>query len=353
MICFLILNTSFAQTPANDPHWQMKWQDEFNTFDNSKWGKAHYSDHYGEPQLYFKENVWVSNGNLVIKITNDGGDCQENSPFEGSGVSGKCQTIGWHNYTSGWVESETAYNTQFGYIEARINFPFKRIGSKSWGFWPAFWTFVGIKNGTNAAEIDICEIFSGRHKEPNTILTCIHRGYPTSTPPINDANKGVSHVFSNFSYTDWHTYAIEWNVDRIIWYVDGEAIRSFSGHEIVDPVRIILNLALQKESKYYPPTSPSFQEFMYVDYVNVYSLKCDKNTVINEISNFNTYNYAVKKSITMSNATTIPAGSNITLRATDFIELETGFEIQTGRELYLDVTPCVVQPNNVRQQKED
>jgi len=33
-------------------------------------------------------------------------------------------------------------------------------------------------------------------------------------------------------------------------------------------------------------------------------------------------------------------GNNITLRATDFIELKPGFEVQTGRELYLDVTPC-------------
>lgn len=42
----------------------------------------------------------------------------------------------------------------------------------------------------------------------------------------------------------------------------------------------------------------------------------------------------------MSNATNIPANSNISLRATDFIELKAGFEVQTGRELYLDVAPC-------------
>jgi hypothetical protein len=57
---------------------------------------------------------------------------------------------------------------------------------------------------------------------------------------------------------------------------------------------------------------------------------------------------AVQKSITLSGATTIPAGSNISLRATDFIELKAGFEVPTGRELYLDVTPCLLTiiPNN-------
>jgi hypothetical protein len=78
---------------------------------------------------------------------------------------------------------------------------------------------------------------------------------------------------------------------------------------------------------------------MRVDWVRVHQLKCDKYTVINEIPNFNTYNHAVKKSITLSGATTIPANSNISLRATDFIELKAGFEVPTGRELYLDGCP--------------
>jgi hypothetical protein len=79
---------------------------------------------------------------------------------------------------------------------------------------------------------------------------------------------------------------------------------------------------------------------MYVNYVKVYDLKCDKNTVVNEIYNFNTYNYAVKKSITMSGATTIPTNSNISLRANDFIKLEAGFYAPAGTTLYLDVSPC-------------
>ena len=79
---------------------------------------------------------------------------------------------------------------------------------------------------------------------------------------------------------------------------------------------------------------------MYVDYVKVYQLKCDKNTVVTKIPNFNTYNYAVKKSISLSGATIIPKSSNISLRATDFIELKPGFETPLGTEMYLDVSPC-------------
>ena len=56
--------------------------------------------------------------------------------------------------------------------------------------------------------------------------------------------------------------------------------------------------------------------------------------------NFNTYNYAVKKSISLSGVSSLSLGQNVFLRATDFIELKAGFEVPLGAELYLDVTPC-------------
>jgi len=344
--CLIIPSCSFAQTPANDPHWQLKWYDEFDTFNPNKWFVAHNEiagPNTKEPQLYRAEQVWVENGNLVIVVNNTKTPCPIPPPQ--NYICDTCIGGKIYDYKSGCISTKKDNYTQFGYIEARIKFPFVRKNNKSWGFWPAFWTHIrwNAPPSSNAAEIDIVEIFGGNNKEANTILTCIHRGYPSWDPPlnINDADKGIFHEFSNFSYTDWHTYAVEWNANRIIWYVDGKAIRTFSNHEIVDPIRIILNLAIQKETKHHPPTSPPFQEEMRVDYVRIHKLICDKTT-ISEISNFNTYNYAVKKSISLSNATTIPANSNIFLRATDFIELKPGFEVQTGRELYLDVTPCEV-----------
>ena len=326
LFCFLPILV-FTQIPTNDTHWQLKWEEQFNTLDTAKWYKCDYTDgsasvQYKYPQLYRKDHVGVSNGNLVIKLNN----VEDTSPLNGLKFK----------YRSGKIETTAAYNTQFGYIEARIKLPFKRVNGKSWGFFPAFWTFVGNGvSGTNVAEIDIFEMFGGEYKEPNTLNTCIHRWYNN-----NNGDQSRSHTFSDFNYTSFHTYAIEWNKDRLVWYLDGNAIRTTTNHLIIDPVRIILNLAIQKESAYLPPTSPYFEEYMYVDYVKVYNLKCDKNTVVTQIPNFNTYNYAVKKSISLSNTTTIPAGSNITLRATDFIELKAGFEVPTGRTLYLYVTPC-------------
>jgi len=330
MCCFL-----HAQTPTyqNDTNWQLKWEDNFDTFNANRWIKADSSGNDGRPQLYLANQVYIENGNLVLELNNTAITCPNPVPFPV--VCEKCIVGKQYKYRSGYVQTQPSYNTRFGYIEARIKFPYSE--GEEWGFWPAFWVWRGdgVSNPTNAAEIDICEIFA-RNRPPNRFTTATIRKYNPSD------FIGVSHEFSNFSYADWHTYAIEWDKDRIIWYLDGKAIYSQNNHKVVDPVRIKFNFAVLKENekKYQPPTSPPFQEYMYVDYVKVYQLKCDKNSVVNEISNFNTYNYAVKKSISLSNATTIPANSNITLRATDFIELKAGFTVDTGRELYLDVTPC-------------
>ena len=242
-------------------------------------------------------------------------------------------------YRTGEISTWQAYNAHFGYIEARIKFPWK--DGNQWGFWPAFWTMIDWPYGhtnPNPNEIDIFEVSGSRHPV-NTFTTNIHTCYENNNYPGCVFSKyHGEHTFSNYKYSDWHTYAIEWNKDRIIWYMDGKAFRTTNNHNVIDPVRLIFNVGI--DIKHLPPTSGSWTEYMYVDYVKVYCLQCDKTTVVTKISNFDTYNYAVKKSITLDGTTTIPLGKNICLRATDFIELKSGFEVQTGRELYLDVTPC-------------
>ena len=338
LLCFMYY-LAFAQTPTNDSHWQLKWQDNFDTFNTNIWVKADSvaREHAKEPQIYIGNQVWTSGGNLVIEWNNTPFICPTPPP-DPHWICDTCVAGKKYNYRSGLIETKPFYNTQFGYIEARIKLPFKRVGTKSWGFFPAFWTMCNIGSScTTAGEIDIIEMFGGEYKEPNTLNTCIHRCYGDG---CNNGNMSISHTYSDFDYTLWHTYAIEWNAMRIIWYLDGKVIRTTTNHQIVDPIRIILNFAIQSEKKYLPPTSPNYSAQMLVDYVKVYCLKCDKNAVVTKITDFNNYNYAVKKSISLDNQTTIPANSNITLRATDFIELKPGFEVQTGRELYLDVTPC-------------
>jgi beta-glucanase (GH16 family) len=224
-----------------------------------------------------------------------------------------------------------------------MKLPWVQKDGKQWGFHSAFWTWCPDSNCKNAGEIDIFEMLGWYSS--NTVTTNVHTCYPCIKC---EPNYFQAHTLSNFDYRGWHTYAVEWDSKLITWYVDGVIIRRIENknldyinqHSIVDSVEIILGVGVSDRNQNLPPTSPPFKEYMFVDYVKVYSLKCDKNTVVTVIPNFKTYCYAVKKSITLGSNTIIPQRDNISLRATDFIQLNPGFEVPLNTELFLGVNPC-------------
>lgn len=331
-----------AQTPVNDLHWQLKWEDHFitNTLNDLIWFKAHNCDHIDKPYLHLAKNVWVENHNLVLEVNTDKASCPMLPYLPTNYACETCNTGKQYNYTTGWINTTPRYNTQFGYIEAKIKFPFRK------GVGHAFWVFVKDKDGippTNSAEIDIFET-EGWH-ESNQFGTHIHL--------VNNGGDpfGQQHTFSNYSYANWNTYAVEWDSERITWYLNGKSFRTLNhknvdpaGNGIIDPVRIIFSIGVHPEKLVPPHSTVPFQERMYVDYIKVYSLKydCTKNVTINNFADFANYNYAVKKSITLNGNITMPSNSNTCLRATDYIELLPGFEVPLGAELYLNNTPCDV-----------
>jgi len=346
--CVLINQTLFAQTPTHspaDPHWKLKWEDHFTTFDNSKWERMHYGTHDSGPQLYLESNVWVddsnSNHNLVLAANNNKATCPTPAPHPTVWTCGPCEAGKLYNYTAGWVETKEEYNVKYGYIEARIKLPHRK------GVAHAFWTWKAEGETYNMAEIDIFETYGSQRT--NIVNTCIYTCYPKDVPGCNDAKKYLrEHNLSNFSFTDWHNYGLEWTSDRITWYIDGKSIRYLNNHNldpwgngIIDPVRTIFNLAIEPD--YLPSTSTPFQEYMYVDYFKVYKLKYNCNAVITEAQgngyDFNNYTSDVKKSCIFKN-TSIPSGKNIFVRTTDFIELKENFEVPLGASLYLDNSPC-------------
>lgn len=249
---FFIELTATAQI-ANKNNRNLLWHDNFDSLNTSMWTVADYSDHYGEPQLYKKEQVFCENGNLCIVIQDSLIDCPEGIQANNPGSCGTCKA-GSHNYVSGWIESKQKYATQYGYIEARIKMPYR------FGLWPAFWTFEQVSNNVNAAEIDIFEMLG--YKPENVITTNIHKIYPDGNVYYKEKS------LRNFSYTDWHTYSILWNEDVIIWYIDGKKIRKTKRHGVVDPVRFIFNLAVT--GKNHLPTDKHFCDTMFVDYIQVF-----------------------------------------------------------------------------------
>ncbi|HRO75099.1 MAG TPA: glycoside hydrolase family 16 protein [Crocinitomicaceae bacterium] len=350
---------TFGQTPANDPHWQLVWEDNFNSLNTTIWKVANHFDHYGgEPQVYTNrtDNVFISNGSLVLRAKKEIYNCPSGSINQWDCVR-QYNTGQPYNYTSGWIETKQAYNTQYGYIESRIKLP------HGYGFWPAFWTFAGAGiTATNAAEIDIFEMLGSDSLSPNIMGTNIHKYYCDNCPapsycecsqlyqpacPWENPDilcYGQDLIPYGFDYTDWNTYAIEWTPSKIIWYVNNYPVRIFPNPGIVDPVRIILNFAIDP---WIPPNqSTPFPSDMYIDYVKVYDIRKDCNTNLNVCNyNFSTHDNKVKKSITIGNGTCTNAlnvGQNVFLRATESVLINGDFTVPVGAQLsiHMDENTC-------------
>jgi len=70
----LALYVAFAQTPTYtpiDPHWQLEWEDHFNSLDQTRWIIKDRESEHNEHTFFLEENVYTSNGNLVIKVNNN------------------------------------------------------------------------------------------------------------------------------------------------------------------------------------------------------------------------------------------------------------------------------------------
>lgn len=73
----LLLQTMImrAQTPLNDPHWKLVWEDNFDSLNTNIWLVQDNFDHWGEQTVYIDDNVYCQNGNLTLEIKNESYSC--------------------------------------------------------------------------------------------------------------------------------------------------------------------------------------------------------------------------------------------------------------------------------------
>ncbi|MFV0500665.1 MAG: family 16 glycosylhydrolase [Bacteroidales bacterium] len=367
IIAFLSSLNLYSQTPDNDPHWELVWSDEFEeeSINTSKWNVLNNYDQYcANPTIHLGSNSRITNGNLEMElnpIPYPYYTCPHSAVNPWGCVCQYNNSSHKYKYKTGGVETQPAYATQYGYIEARLSMPYNI------NFTGAFWTFIKqgisyiddincVESDVNASEIDIVE-FKGNLEQhnlfnpsqyPKYITTCIHRCYNAKE------SDGITDYFwkyakcykpDNFEYGEniWHTYAIEWSPYRLIFYIDGKAHRIINNHMIFQPVRLLLGLNLMPntpENANIPNSSK-----MLVDYVRVYNLKKDCSTEIINLCNYDFSNYVntVKQKIIIGDGyctNSLNAGDNIFLRASEEITINGEFEIPLGAEIYLDVDKC-------------
>jgi beta-glucanase (GH16 family) len=224
--------------PAELEGWTLTWQDEFDkpTIDPLKWkvtSRPKEESHNNELQDYLISEVYIQDGCLRLRS----------------------QKTGPNKYISGHVTTLGKFAQTYGRFEVRARLP------KTKGIWPAHW-MLPVRDAW-PPEIDIMELLG---HDPNTVYMTNHWG-----------TSSADHYWNSKGYTgpdfsaDFHTFAVEWDSEKIVWYVDG-VMRYVSANGVPhEPFYIILNTAVGGDWPGNPDETTVFPQYHDIDYVRVYT----------------------------------------------------------------------------------
>lgn len=220
----MLLAMATMATMAMPGAWRLVWRDEFDKSgrpDPAKWGYEKGFVRNDELQFYTedrRENARVEQGRLVIEARKDG--------FEGHPVSSASLT----------TRGKAAWT--FGKIEVRARIPTGK------GTWPAIWMLGAGGRWPQDGEIDILEAVG--HEKDKAFAT-IHS---TKLGGTEHEAYGVSAFVPDLG-KEFHTYALEWTTDQIVWTIDGKPVHRYAKADphgvawVFDkPQYLILNLAI-------------------------------------------------------------------------------------------------------------
>jgi beta-glucanase (GH16 family) len=191
--------------------YEQVWSDEFNgaageTPDSSVWapengdGVAFGNRGWGnsERQWYKQElSTTDGNGSLVVRATRNGA-------LEQRCYYGQCEWFSSKYVTKGKL------GFKYGRFEARIK------GAPGNGTWGAFWSLgadIDTKLWPSCGEIDFVELIG---RKPFDVL-----GYSHGLVSWGAGRGATTQLDTDWSL-GYHTYAVDWLPDQLVWYVDGE-----------------------------------------------------------------------------------------------------------------------------------
>lgn len=243
--------------------WTLTWSDEFAGagLDAAKWvaeiGNGAGGWGNGELQYYTArpENLAVVDADGVSALR----------------IAARAESFGGFGYTSARIITRGHLSFRYGRVEARIKLPAGQ------GLWPAFWMLgdsIGTLGWPECGEIDILEMKGGISDD--TVSGTIHfedaSGQHRYTPP------GEATLDSGVFADGWHVFGVDWNAERVLWYLDGvvfhrESVLEADREEFRSgPFFLILNLAVGGQFLGYQEPPPGFVSAeMLVDWVRVYA----------------------------------------------------------------------------------
>ncbi len=188
-----------AQYP--NPYSNLVWSDDFS-------GGA------GSPPNSANWKIASGTGQCGDNTLNTNTSSSSNLALTGSNQLAITAQRSGSSYTSAEIESPPITSFPYGAVEASIKLP------PGQGLCPAFWMEGDGGNWPQAGEIDILEAPS-RGSTPNDAYFDLHSAWSQTDPNDNyQSFEAQSTALGDLS-TGFHTYAIIWSNNSIVWTIDG------------------------------------------------------------------------------------------------------------------------------------
>ena len=199
----------------------------------------------------------------VVALDGGGRTLDETTRVLNSGDDGLARS--YQRFLSGVITSRDSFRFRYGRVEARARMP---AGN---GYWSAFWLLNAYYNQDQPEdpEIDIVEALGERPRQIYQVYH--HQTDPDGDGFFTDTVSSESRVaVANFA-SDFHTYRVDWEPGRIVWYVDGRETKRVEGEEVSDEqMYLILNLAVGGRFPVPPDASTPFPGRFEIDWVRVW-----------------------------------------------------------------------------------
>lgn len=353
----VMFNHSFNQCNNND--WVLVFEDEFNgtVLDLSTWWlrpccAGSLSGLEDKTQEYNTlDNVVVENGMIKIFARQDTIVRRAMSYLPDTVILlDGLPNLREYHFTSSNIWSKKEF--EFGRVEARIKIP------RGKGLRPAFWLYGGDIRWN---EIDIFEFFNENTQgvyDPSLLSKVITMTTHDDYDNNGEDNRCITRCTGEDYSEDFHIYTLEWEPNRIAWYVDGTLLREdfryysnilgqdagcfinnsniYLANKIypVNPMSIIYNLAIQNGDEGQPDDPTIFPANMYVDWIRYYKRGSNSNVSVTDSTLYpldsSTYNSIVGNTINISCPYTINQGNQLSAVAASEFVLSPGFYVENG-----------------------
>lgn len=340
-----------SQTPLYDKTWtfQSSQSDDFNGSSlGSNWEKLHVVSpplvgfNWGGNSRFTSVNTTVSSGELSFKV---------DAPFSGSTVP--------YDFTeccnTGGIQSVN-FNYSYGYFEMYAKLPGFVDGSNighAYRFWPAFWLYYEPASNPCSSwvhdELDIVDPGGNLYSDAKSWGG---NSWNENGPCTNYSVYSFQNISSTYLCSSYHKFAMEWNNDRAIFYLDDLPV----GEKLNEPAYTMNNMRVVIDQQIEGSGCPNdfdigttFPQYMNVAYFYYYKLNKDCSSNLTILNNTDLSNYwttgvpAVKSNITFgngSNSVSLVSGDHMTFRAVNTITINGAFTVPSGAEFIALPTPC-------------